>query len=72
MRKIGNKDLQLSPQETQFENGCGKSDFFWSEIGSGFEERGGTLPLRSPGVPPGRIPQAKISRIPESLTWGEV
>ena len=71
MRKIGNKDFQLSPQDTQFENGCGKL-LFWSEIGSGFEERDGTLPLRIPRSTPRRIPQAKISRIPESLTWGEV
>ena len=26
---------------------------FWSEIGSGFEEPGGTPPRRIPGVPPG-------------------
>ena len=43
--------------------------FSWSEIGSGFEEPGGTPPLRIPrSTPPplpGRIPQAKISRIPK-------
>ena len=28
---------------------------FWSEIGSGFGEPGGKLPLEFPGVPPGSL-----------------
>ena len=33
MRKIGNKDFQLSPQDTQFENGCGKLLFLvWNRV----------------------------------------
>ena len=42
--------------EARSENGCGKSGLFWSEIGSGIGEAGGTS-----------LPRLNSE---ENLTWG--
>ena len=35
---------------------CVENNIFWSEIGSGFEELGGTTPQQKfPGIPPGDV-----------------
>ena len=39
-----------------------ENDIFWSEIGSGFEEPGGTPQQEFPGVPPGILKHFKSFR----------
>ena len=46
-----------------------KDNFFWSEIGSGFEEPGSTPPQEFPGVPPSQLVELVPFCIPSTDKW---